>query len=78
MDAQIVRGRSRAAQARAGIPGEYRRGLQLPRQPPGASRMCQAAATRIITIAREARLLAGFTEEEIERLVAAARKSAAY
>jgi uncharacterized ferritin-like protein (DUF455 family) len=32
----------------------------------------------IITIARESRLLAGFTEEEIERLVAAARKSAAY
>ena len=31
-----------------------------------------------ITIAREARLLAGFTEEEIERLIAAARKSAAY
>ncbi|HJU29108.1 MAG TPA: hypothetical protein VJ718_08055, partial [Candidatus Binataceae bacterium] len=32
----------------------------------------------IITIAREARLLAGFSEDEIERLVAAARKSAAY
>ena len=32
----------------------------------------------ILTIAREARLLAGFTEDEIERLVAAARKSAAY
>ncbi|HKV53325.1 MAG TPA: hypothetical protein VJN94_01670, partial [Candidatus Binataceae bacterium] len=32
----------------------------------------------IITIAREARLLAGFSEEEIERLVNAARKSAAY
>jgi uncharacterized ferritin-like protein (DUF455 family) len=32
----------------------------------------------IITIARESRLLAGFTEEEIERLAAAARKSAAY
>jgi uncharacterized ferritin-like protein (DUF455 family) len=32
----------------------------------------------IVTIAREARLLAGFTEEEIERLVAAARKSSAY
>jgi hypothetical protein len=32
----------------------------------------------IITIAREARLLAGFSEEEIERLVAASRKSAAY
>jgi uncharacterized ferritin-like protein (DUF455 family) len=31
-----------------------------------------------ITIAKEARLLAGFTEEEIERLIAAARKSAAY
>jgi uncharacterized ferritin-like protein (DUF455 family) len=31
----------------------------------------------VITIARESRLLAGFTEEEIERL-AAARKSAAY
>jgi uncharacterized ferritin-like protein (DUF455 family) len=31
-----------------------------------------------ITIAREARLLAGFTEEEIERLVAATRRSAAY
>jgi len=32
----------------------------------------------IITIAREARLLAGFSEEEIERLIAASRKSAAY
>ncbi len=32
----------------------------------------------IITIAEEARLLAGFTEEEIERLITAARKSAAY
>jgi uncharacterized ferritin-like protein (DUF455 family) len=32
----------------------------------------------IISIAREARLLAGFTEEEIERLVAAARASQAY
>src|SRR5712692_2160515 len=32
----------------------------------------------ILTIAREARLLAGFTQDEIERLVAAARKSAAY
>ena len=32
----------------------------------------------IITIAKEARLLAGFTEEEIERLIAATRSSAAY
>jgi uncharacterized ferritin-like protein (DUF455 family) len=32
----------------------------------------------VITIAREARLLAGFSEEEIEHLIAAARKSAAY
>ena len=32
----------------------------------------------IITIAREARMLAGFSEEEIERLIAASRKSAAY
>jgi uncharacterized ferritin-like protein (DUF455 family) len=32
----------------------------------------------VITIAKEARLLAGFTEEEIERLITAARKSAAY
>ncbi|HXW83864.1 MAG TPA: DUF455 family protein [Candidatus Binataceae bacterium] len=31
-----------------------------------------------ITIAREARLLAGFTEEEIQRLVESTRKSAAY
>ncbi len=31
-----------------------------------------------LTIAKEARLLAGFTEEEIERLVSSARKSAAY
>ncbi len=31
-----------------------------------------------LTIAREARLLAGFTEEEIERLIKAAAKSAAY
>src|ERR1700674_4891710 len=31
-----------------------------------------------ITIAREARLLAGFTPEEIERLIAATRKSVAY
>src|SRR6202163_3984484 len=34
--------------------------------------------SRTITIAREARLLAGFTEEEIDRLIAAARISAAY
>src|SRR6202049_5001900 len=34
--------------------------------------------SRTITIAREARLLAGFTEEEIDRLIAAARASAAY
>ena len=32
----------------------------------------------LLTIAREARLLAGFTEEEIERLIASSRKSAAY
>jgi hypothetical protein len=32
----------------------------------------------VITIAREARLLAGFSEDEIERLIAASRKSAAY
>ena len=32
----------------------------------------------VITIAREARMLAGFSEDEIERLVAASRKSAAY
>ena len=32
----------------------------------------------VITIAREARLLAGFSEDDIERLVAASRKSAAY
>jgi uncharacterized ferritin-like protein (DUF455 family) len=32
----------------------------------------------MLTIAREARLLAGFTEEEIERLVVSTRKSAAY
>src|SRR5271170_5969560 len=31
-----------------------------------------------LTIAKEARLLAGFTEEEIERLIESARKSAAY
>jgi hypothetical protein len=31
-----------------------------------------------ITIAKEARLLAGFTEEEIDRLVKATSKSAAY
>src|SRR5258708_32607235 len=34
--------------------------------------------SRTITIAREARLLAGFTEEEIDRLIAAAPPSAAY
>ena len=34
--------------------------------------------SQTITIAREARLLAGFTEEEIDRLIAAARASAAY
>jgi uncharacterized ferritin-like protein (DUF455 family) len=33
---------------------------------------------RSLTIAREARLLAGFTEEEIDRLVKGFRKSAAY
>ncbi len=32
----------------------------------------------MLTIAREARLLAGFTEEEIQRLVESTRKSAAY
>jgi uncharacterized ferritin-like protein (DUF455 family) len=32
----------------------------------------------MLTIAREARLLAGFTEEEIQRLIESARKSAAY
>jgi hypothetical protein len=31
-----------------------------------------------LTIAREARLLAGFTDEEIDRLVKAASRSAAY
>jgi hypothetical protein len=31
-----------------------------------------------LTIAREARLLAGFTEEEIDRLLKATSKSAAY
>jgi hypothetical protein len=35
-------------------------------------------AGAVVTIAREARLLAGFTEEEIERLVAATRASSAY
>src|ERR1700694_5318521 len=34
--------------------------------------------SQTITIARAARLLAGFTEEEIDRLIAAARASAAY
>lgn len=37
-----------------------------------------AANPQTITIAREARLLAGFTEQEIDRLIAAARASAAY
>src|SRR5579871_576357 len=37
-----------------------------------------AADSQTITIAREARLLAGFSEEEIDRLIAAARASAAY
>ena len=32
----------------------------------------------MLTIAREARLLAGFTEEEIQRLIESTRKSAAY
>ena len=32
----------------------------------------------MLTIAQEARMLAGFTEEEIQRLVESARKSAAY
>ena len=32
----------------------------------------------LLTIAKEARMLAGFTEEEIQRLVESARKSAAY
>ncbi|MGH7914144.1 MAG: hypothetical protein ACREPW_05780 [Candidatus Binataceae bacterium] len=35
-------------------------------------------SAQTITIAREARLLAGFTEEEIDRLIAAARASIAY
>src|SRR5271156_5653536 len=37
-----------------------------------------ASDSRTITNAREARLMAGFTEEEIDRLIAAARASAAY
>ncbi|HVA83782.1 MAG TPA: DUF455 family protein [Candidatus Binataceae bacterium] len=37
-----------------------------------------ASDSQTVTIAREARLLAGFTEEEIDRLIAAARASAAY
>ena len=32
----------------------------------------------MLTIAKEARMLAGFTEEEIQRLIESARKSAAY
>src|ERR1700675_888661 len=46
----------------------------------GARRAIDDVGTnsRTITIAREARLLAGFTEEEIDRLIAAARASAAY
>jgi hypothetical protein len=32
----------------------------------------------LLTIAKEARLLAGFTEAEIQRLIDSARKSAAY
>jgi hypothetical protein len=31
-----------------------------------------------LTVAREARMLAGFTDEEIERLIKAASRSAAY
>jgi hypothetical protein len=31
-----------------------------------------------LTIAREARILAGFTEEEIQHLIESTRKSAAY
>jgi len=37
-----------------------------------------AENNQFVTIAKEARLLAGFTEEEITRLVEATRKSAAY
>src|ERR1700728_4399875 len=33
---------------------------------------------QVVSIAREARMLAGFTEEEIQRLINSARKSAAY
>jgi hypothetical protein len=32
----------------------------------------------VVSIAKEARMLAGFTEEEIQRLINSARKSAAY
>jgi hypothetical protein len=46
----------------------------------GASKAIDDVGTnsQTITIAREARLLPGFTEEEIDRLIAAARVSAAY
>jgi uncharacterized ferritin-like protein (DUF455 family) len=33
---------------------------------------------QVVSIAKEARMLAGFTEEEIQRLITSARKSAAY
>jgi hypothetical protein len=33
---------------------------------------------QVVAIAKEARMLAGFTEEEIQRLINSARKSAAY
>jgi len=77
VDAQVDRRRSRSPQARTGISGEHRRGLQLPREPSRPEDI-KDGNDNILTIAREARLLAGFTEDEIERLVAAARKSAAY
>ncbi|MGH8013540.1 MAG: DUF455 family protein [Candidatus Binataceae bacterium] len=45
----------------------------------GARRAVEDAGNdNAITIAREARLLAGFSEEEIQRLIEASRKSAAY
>ena len=87
MDAQADRGRPRALQAGAGVPGRID---ELFNFGPGRKHVedVDHIKQRIndkeieidsgITIAREARLLAGFTEEEIERLVKGFGKSAAY
>ena len=72
----------------AGVPGQYRRPVQLRRAGGTRDEDVGQVKQRVdgkeieidsaLTIAREARLLAGFTEEEIDRLVKGFGKSSAY